>query len=213
MSHSIRQKNLIKKLGWTIARTILNVLFQWANFSLQWQLAHWLHHIFSMSELLIYLFDQTLANMIIRDSRSLGNLNTNIAAFFVNNFEKVKMNFCSSSILNGCMKTAGNMNQHKHFNSHIASVRINKFNWWIMLLSVHFDVYIQTISNAIVCHLFHEKITPESFFNIQNAFHVPFIKILNQFFLRTMLPLLHRNQHTRNTSLILFFLIKEMKTP
>lgn len=81
-----------------------------------------------MSELLIYLFDQTLANMIIRDSRSLGNLNTNIAAFFVNNLEKVKMNFCSSSILNGCMKTAGNMNQHKHFNSHIASVRINKFN-------------------------------------------------------------------------------------
>lgn len=170
------------KLGWTIARTILNVLFQWANFSLQWQLAHWLHHIFSMSELLIYLFDQTLANMIIRDSRSLGNLNTNIAAFFVNNLEKVKMNFCSSSILNGCMKTAGNMNQHKHFNSHIASVRINKFNWWIMLLGVHFDVYIQTISNTIVCHLFHEKITPESFFNIQNAFHVPFIKILNQFF-------------------------------
>lgn len=118
--------------------------------------------------------------------------------FFVNNIEKVKMNFCSSSILNGCMKTAGNMNQHKHFNSHIASVRTNKFNWWIMLLGVHFDVYIQTISNAIVCHLFHEKIAPESFFNIQNAFHVPFIKILNQFFPRTMLPLLHRNQHTRH---------------
>lgn len=82
VSHSIRQKNLIKKLWWTIAHTILNVLFQWANFSLQWQLAHWLHRIFSMSELLIYLFDQTLANMIIKDSHSLGNLNTDIDAFF-----------------------------------------------------------------------------------------------------------------------------------